>query len=185
MEVCRDKFQSFREREQHLTQDHAYPQNYFFAVTKFGINAKRQSMLVEHDREHNSQRKGSRSRGRKSKSHAAKPAAQRGDTTDSREEPMADAEGPVEDYQPVEETQGTAPDVSMGETPWAAGNSGATRDMATASVSNPRVAKPSEQQRQQGSADADTEMDDLAGAMLSLKFVPRAVRLGTKPKPHR
>lgn len=31
----------------------------------------------------------------------------------------------------------------------------------------------------------DTEMEDLAGAMSSLKFVPRAVQLGPKQKPRR
>lgn len=179
MEVCEVKFQSFQERERHLTQDHTYPSNYFFAVTKFGINSQRQSMLIERDREHDIQRKGSRSEGRKSKSHAAKPAAQRGDTTKLRDEPMADAEGPAE------ENQQSAPKVSVSETPRAAGNTGATEDVASIGVSNPAVTGPSEQQGQQVPVNEDTEMEDLAGAMSSLKFVPRALRLGIRAKPRR
>lgn len=182
MEVCEAKFQSFQKRKQHLVHDHAFPPNYFFAVTKYGIDAKRQSMLVEHDREHNSRRKGSsRSGGRNPKGPAAaKPAAQRGDTTESRDEPMADVEAPAE------EKQESAPDVAMSETPQSAGNTGATNDGAMDGVSKPAVAESSEKQQERGLAGVvDTEMEDLAGAMSSLKFVPRAIRLGAKPKPRR
>lgn len=47
VEGCGDKFKSQGKRQDHLIKTHLYPTNYFFAVTKFGID-RRQSMLVEY-----------------------------------------------------------------------------------------------------------------------------------------
>lgn len=56
METCTEKFKGHGKRENHLVKAHAFPQNYFFAVTKFGID-RRQSMLVEHHKGKGSRRK--------------------------------------------------------------------------------------------------------------------------------
>lgn len=60
MEACEDKFKSHGKRQNHLVNSHMFPPNYFFAVTKFGID-RRQSMLLEYREEQGSRHKGPRS----------------------------------------------------------------------------------------------------------------------------
>lgn len=184
MDVCEEKFQSYKEREEHLIRHHTYPQDYFFAVTKFGINDKRQSMLVEHRKDHNSQRKEPKSGGRKSRGRAANPAADGGDTGESKDVQMTDAQSSVEEQQETETE--TAQDLSMVETPLVVNKvTATTKDAAVGDARNATVAGSAEKQRQHGPEVAEAEMEDLAGAMSSLKFVPRAIRLGPKQKPRR
>lgn len=44
VETCAEKFKAFKRREDHLVKSHMFPNNYFFAVTKYGIDERR-SML--------------------------------------------------------------------------------------------------------------------------------------------
>lgn len=176
MEACEDQFHTHIQREEHLICDHTYPEDYFFAVTKFGINNKRQSMLVEQrkeGRENNSQRKGSGCEGRKPKDHATKPTASgdTGDTGESKDVQMADADVLAERQQEI--AQGK----SMIKTSLVPKEVTSTKKAVESGARQPSV--------QLDAAVKDTEMEDLAGAMSSLKFVPRAVQLGPKQKPRR
>ncbi|CAN8096822.1 unnamed protein product [Discula destructiva] len=183
VEVCEHKFQSYGERQEHLIKDHTYPENYFFAVAKFGLNNKRQSMLVEHRKERkdsDSQRKTphhDERKPRKPKGHAAKPEGD--DNGESRDVQMTDVETPVKGHQePVRDT-------SMTGTPPMADRLTDTKDVAMDSLRKAAAVMPSKKREQQDPAVVDTEMEDLAGAMSSLKFVPRSIRLAPKQKPRR
>lgn len=176
MEACEYIFKSYKQRKEHLIKDHAYPRNYFFAVTKFGID-RRQSMLVDHRRGKTSQHRGSPER-RKNQSQGVKATVENCETGESNDMPMADA------ARFAKEEEEAVEDVTMVETGQAAGMAFIrkfTGDKATKSLR----AKAPERQAIQDSTAIDAEIDGITSAMSSLKFVPRVIRLGPKQQPRR
>lgn len=109
-----------------------FPANYFFAVTKFGID-RRQSMLVEYRKKGGKQQNGSNPQERKAKNNTE---------------------------------ESTATDAGAGETE-------ATKDI-------PMTESQELASKQEVAVDA--AMEDLTGAMSSLKFIPRTVRLGPRQR---
>lgn len=176
MEACKDSFKSHKQRKDHLIKEHAYPYNYFFAVTKFGID-RRQSMLVEKRRGKGIQDKGSRSEEQTAKVHELKPVDEYGDARGSEDVPMMNASTSTEDEQDVVE------DVAMVESGHAA-DATPTRDLKAGVARQTSDTKLSEGQTSQASAASDAELEDVMSAMSSLKFVPRSIQMGSK-KPAR
>lgn len=179
MEACEDKFKSYKQRKEHLIQDHAYPHNYFFAVTKFGID-RRQSMLVEHRHGRRRQPKQFHSKKQNSKDHAVEPAGQGCVTGESKDVPMTD----VESKWATKGQQEVAEDVPMIETGQPT-KTEPTRDLTIGDAAKLTNTKPTERRTKQESAVVDAEMEGLVGAMSSLKFVPRAIKFGPKQKARR
>lgn len=151
METCGDKFKHHGKRENHLIKAHMFPPNYFFAVTKFGID-RRQSMLVDYPKKPGTKHKGSRSHNQQPKDaeQSATASENGGNTKALRDVQMSDDGGTY-----------IAKDIQMSEGDTLRGE---------------------KHEGQQETNVADAGIEDLAGAMSSLKFVPRTVRLGSKRK---
>ncbi len=131
VEGCERSCATPYKRRRHLIDKHMYPKNFFFAVTRDGIDGRR-SLLVD----------GGRHRRRKSSISVKKEERRKSSVVDQEMRSGGIAEGEAEEKRAVE----------------------ATRD---------------EKAGTEAQADSpDTEMDDLAGAMSSLKFVPPAVKFG-------
>lgn len=171
MEACKDSFKSYKQRKEHLIKDHAYPHNYFFAVTKFGID-RRQSMLVEQSRGKSNQHKGSLLEKQAAKVHGPKPADEDGEAHGSEDVPMTNAST-------TKTEQGVVEDEPMVESGHAAGTA-PTRDLEAGLARQTSDTKLSEGQAGQASAAVDAELEGITSAMSSLKFVPRAIQLGSK-----
>ncbi|ROW12405.1 hypothetical protein VMCG_00654 [Cytospora schulzeri] len=168
VETCDEKRKSPAERRAHLIERHMYPANYFFAVTKAGID-RRQSMLVERNqgKPHTKQRDGGRPRGQKAGKKTGKKAetdADKGDDAhESKDVAMQEPDEPSHQEQ-------SARQKSSGEKASAEDNS----------VPTSKPNKPTGEGTEKPIV--DTEMEDLAGAMSSLRFVPRAVRFGPRQR---
>lgn len=131
VEDCDRKCRTPYKRRNHLIDKHMYPKNYFFALTKNGIDG-RQSLLVD---------VGHRRRRSSTATTATTSSSQRRQSLRQQEAPKPH-EGEKMEVTPV-----------------------TTR-------ASPGEPKPT-------SVEApDTKMDDLAGAMSSLQFVPSAVKFG-------
>jgi len=128
VEDCERKCSTPQKRRMHLVDKHGYPRNFFFGVTKDGIDGRR-SLLLEGGGH------------RRRRSSIAIAAA-------SKKAP-ASSEAPAGTSSGVDNT-----------------------DVAA----NQRAAGHSEQP--DANQKPDVEMDDLAGAMSALKFVPPSVRFG-------
>ena len=113
----------------HLIDKHQYPKNFFFAVTKDGIDGRRSLLVDGHHRRRSSNNFG-----------ASKQSRRRASLVQGDGSPAGD-----------EHKDKAAPVVA------------------------PKVESDSEEESE---ASADTDMDDLAGAMSSLQFVPPSVRFG-------
>ncbi|KUI65231.1 hypothetical protein VM1G_00692 [Cytospora mali] len=161
VETCDEKCKTPAERRTHLVEQHMYPANYFFAVTKVGID-RRQSMLVEHNqgKPQTSQRDGRRCRAQKADKKTSRNAnanvSKDGGAGTSKDVPMREPDDPGH--------HGQAEKVSV-------------EDNALP-TSEPIVTTGEGIEK----AAVDTEMEDLAGAISSLKFVPRAVRFGPRQR---
>ncbi|KAL7626335.1 hypothetical protein AAE478_003107 [Parahypoxylon ruwenzoriense] len=118
VEGCDRKCRTPQKRRSHLIDKHMYPKNYFFAVTKEGVDG-RQSLLIE-------------SGHRRRRSSAT--------------------------------TNAGGPKTSEAEAPKLGTDKSKTQAPAEAASSPAEV--------------PDTQMDDLAGAMSALQFVPTSVRFG-------
>lgn len=169
VETCDEKCKTPTERRLHLVERHMYPANYFFAVTKVGID-RRQSMLVERNqgKPQSKQRDSGRPRGHKADKKTGKKTnaeTEKGDATNqSNDVDMQDSDGlGPQKYRPDQIMAGER--VSVEDT----------------SVHTSRSYKPTSEATDK--AVVDKEMEDLAGAMSSLKFVPRAVRFGPRQRP--
>lgn len=124
VEGCDRKCRTPQKRRSHLIDKHMYPKNYFFAVTKEGVDG-RQSLLLE------------------------------GGHRRRRSSTATNAGG----------TKGTARRQSLRQT----------------EVPKPSTEEPQVQAAKDGSSPVevpDTEMEDLAGAMSALQFVPTSIRFG-------
>lgn len=128
VETCHVRCDTPNKRRLHLIKDHHYPENYFFAVTKTGID-NRQSMLVER-KPHGHERGNIRSQGRKPGDFGSGMAEETEKTLSLTNSPSGQ------------------PDKSVTDGP------------------GPKV--------------GDTDMDDLAGGVSALSFVPRSVRFGPR-----
>ena len=123
----------------HLIDKHMYPKNFFFAITKDGIDGRR-SLLQEPG--HHRRRSSISIAGAGSSSADHRPRQP----------------GPDQDAGQAETGAASSAD----------GQSGSTR-AETVEKGNPEA----------GAREVrDTEMDDLAGAMSALQFVPPSVRFG-------
>lgn len=182
VETCAEKRKTPAERRAHLIETHKYPTNYFFAVTKAGVD-RRQSMLVnrneskprthQRDTAHQQGRKG----GKKRPGKDATPGVAEGNETqknattdDGAAEPVDVAMGDPDN--PISQDQlnnGTGKDNNRGAT---------SSDVASLGGSTDILAQL--QAVQDRTAAQDTDMEQLTGAMSSLKFVPRNVRLASK-----
>jgi hypothetical protein len=137
VEGCERKCRTPSKRARHLIDKHMYPNNYFFKVTRDGIDG-RESLLMEagHRRR--------RSSTATSTIAASKAASRRHSLRQTHvEKPDAKAEG-----------------------------------REASSSQTLRSDSEEEGTSEQKSEPADTEMEDLAGAMSSLQFVPPSVRFG-------
>ncbi|OTA95723.1 hypothetical protein M434DRAFT_393584 [Hypoxylon sp. CO27-5] len=124
VEGCDRKCRTPQKRRSHLIDKHMYPKNYFFAVTKEGVDG-RKSLLLE-------------SGHRRRKSSTATNSS--GPKSPGRRQSLSQIEFPK-----------TGEEVPKTET--------------STKVSSPTEAR-------------DIEMEDLAGAMSALQFVPMSVRFG-------
>ncbi|KAK1986808.1 zinc finger protein [Colletotrichum cereale] len=130
VEDCERKCMTPQKRRMHLIDKHGFPKNYFFAVTKEGIDGRR-SLLVEGGH------------------HRRKSSGAFGTTKESKRR-----SGILES---------SAPQGKESQTPG---------DAVTKVLMEPTPTHPVTTER------PDTEMDDLAGAMSALQFVPNSVRFG-------
>ncbi|KAK7735874.1 hypothetical protein SLS53_007251 [Cytospora paraplurivora] len=168
VETCDEKRKTPAERRAHLIEQHIYPANYFFAVTKVGID-RRQSMLVERNegKAQTNQRGGRRPRGQKADKRTGKDTTEDMDkggvAGESKDVPMREADEPSQRQHSINQT-------NVGEN--------ASAEDKGVLVSLPD--KPADAGTE--AAVVDTEMADLSAAMSSLKFVPRAVRFGPRQR---
>ncbi|XXH04627.1 Component of the SF3b subcomplex of the U2 snRNP [Hypoxylon texense] len=124
VEGCDRKCRTPQKRRSHLIDKHMYPKNYFFAVTKEGVDG-RQSLLLE----------GGHRRRRSSTA-----------------------------------TVGSGPKTAVRR-----------QSLQKTEVSKPNPEEPKTQTSKAAAAPVetpDTEMEDLAGAMSALQFVPMSIRFG-------
>ncbi|KAK3375172.1 hypothetical protein B0H63DRAFT_482070 [Podospora didyma] len=159
VEGCERKCSTPQKRRMHLIDKHMYPKNFFFAVTKEGIDG-RQSLLLEGGESHRRRRSSvatiattaANSRRRKPPSSSAfNPPSPSGEGSSSLAErpEMTDSEAVDAKHQPRE-------DAAAGSQQGNAGNSS----------------------REKPAAASDVEMADLVDAMSSLRFIPPSVRFG-------
>ncbi|KAK5663954.1 hypothetical protein OQA88_166 [Cercophora sp. LCS_1] len=130
VEGCERKCSTPQKRRMHLIDKHMYPKNFFFAVTRDGIDGRR-SLLND----------GSHRRRRSS-------AATTTSTT-----------GAVANAQPGPQDAGAKPSTGPVKT-------------------SPPPKKAAEAGQPEPEQKPDVEMDDLAGAMSALQFVPPSIRFG-------
>ncbi|KAK1971904.1 zinc finger protein [Colletotrichum sublineola] len=130
VEGCERKCMTPQKRRMHLIDKHSFPKNYFFAVTKEGIDGRR-SLLVE----------GGHHRRKSSGAFGTTKESKRRSGTQESSAPQARESGRPDDAVTKISTESPPTDPVTTERP-------------------------------------DTEMDDLAGAMSALHFVPNSVRFG-------
>lgn len=187
VETCVEKRETPGARRAHLIETHRYPINYFFAVTKAGVD-HRQSMLVHRNegRPRANQRNSSHQKGQKGgKKHTgkdARPDVQMNAPSDdgmngSAEQPADVAMGEHDDSHSRGHRNDLHNDANIGKDSTTGANT-------SAGIATPRGASTSQSDQQAGvkreAAVQDIDMDNLTGALSSLKFVPRNLRLGPK-----
>ncbi|KAG6365388.1 hypothetical protein INS49_006999 [Diaporthe citri] len=186
VETCAEKRKTPAERRAHLIETHKYPTNYFFAVTKAGVD-HRQSMLVHRNegKPRANQRNNARPQGQKGyKKQTGKDAtpdtAEGSDVQKNAPAGNGSAEEAVDVEMGGPDTpisQDQLGNVNTGKSSTAGGIKGG--DNAALGV----ISDTLSDHHAVGNCDAavqDTDMETLTGAMSSLKFVPRNVRLGSK-----
>ncbi|KAF6832061.1 zinc finger protein [Colletotrichum musicola] len=134
VEGCERKCMTPQKRRMHLIDKHMYPKNFFFAVTREGIDGRR-SLLVEGGH-HRRKSSSVNVKDSKRKSSLQDPSSSKGQSQQS-------VKGHKKD-----------------------GASAQKQDASTQPAQHAPTERP------------DTEMEDLAGAMSALQFVPNSVRFG-------
>lgn len=167
VESCDEKRKAPAERRAHLIERHMYPANYFFAVTKFGID-RRQSMLVDRNQSkpQTNQRHGGRPRGQKadkSSKNANVKIDKVGDADGSKDVPMRDEDEPSPQEQMINQEY-----------------AGKKTSVEDSDVPTNEPVEPTGKGKE--TTAIDTEMEDLSVGMSSLKFVPRAIRFGPRQR---
>ncbi|PSR94635.1 hypothetical protein BD289DRAFT_427137 [Coniella lustricola] len=160
VETCYQKFTGLGKRQNHLVGTHKYPSNYFFAVTKFGIDG-RKSMLVDD------------ARSGRSRSHVARDAKPSNAGVKPTTKDARGSEIPVSKDTTMDEvdTMPAKPQQKVDkERAVIAGSTSPIHRRAEATSG--KVTRPA----------VNTDMDELVGAMSTLRFIPRAVRLGPKTR---
>lgn len=155
-----------------------YPKDYFFAVTKFGID-RRQSMLVDYVKKGRKEGRETRPERSNSPGKVVEAFNFEGDSPE-KDTPMSEA-------------------VSPGVKTYGAGTGSNSPRLKAVVKADPMEDKAHPQEagmcvkasmceaahslvKKDEAASSDTVMDDLTGAMSSLKFVPRTIRLKAKQK---
>ncbi|KAI2631025.1 hypothetical protein GGR54DRAFT_585220 [Hypoxylon sp. NC1633] len=128
VEGCDRKCKTPQKRRSHLIDKHMYPKNYFFAITKEGVDG-RQSLLLE------------------------------GGHRRRRSSTATNGNGP----------KGTSRRQSLRQ---------ADVSKAVAVAEEPNAQEPPSEAISPSAEAPDTEMEDLAGAMSALQFIPTSVRFG-------
>lgn len=185
VETCTEKRKTPAERRAHLIETHKYPTNYFFAVTKAGVD-HRQSMLVHRNE----------GKPRTTQRNNARPQGQKGEKKQTGKDATPDTaeRSDVQKNAPTDDTSAKPVDVEMGGSDtWVSkdqlGNEDTGKTNTTGSnelgdiAALGRTLDPLSDHQAVRNLKApiqDTDMETLAGAMSSLKFVPRNVRLGSK-----
>ena len=165
MEGCERKCGSSDKRRRHLIDKHSFPRNFFFSITQYGIDG-RQSLLVDDGRrQHHHRRQSSTSTVTKKDmlrrraasinmtGTAASPTTTKPATTDNEDDDDNDDDDDEEE-----------------ETP--------PKHSATKAPTGERKGRPKEAPKPKPKEAPDVDMDDLAGAMSSMTFIPRSVRFG-------
>ncbi|CAK7232083.1 hypothetical protein SBRCBS47491_008147 [Sporothrix bragantina] len=154
VEGCERKCGSSDKRRRHLIDKHSFPRNFFFSITQYGIDG-RQSLLNDDGRRQHHRRQSSTST--VTKKDMARRRAASISMTGTATSPTTsrtisnETENDNEDNDDENEEETAAGQVKAG------GKS--TRAPAVKEA-------------------PDVEMDDLAGAMSSMTFIPRSVRFG-------
>ncbi|KAI3398286.1 hypothetical protein diail_9624 [Diaporthe ilicicola] len=193
VETCDEKRKTPAERRAHLIETHKYPTNYFFAVTKAGVD-HRQSMLVH--RNEAKPRANQRNNARHQGQNGGKKRTGKDATSDHTEGTSIQKNAPIDDdmngsgEQPIDipmggsddsNPQGQRDDTDNGTRIGTHSAASATR---RAGIVTPKGKSTSQSDQQayknRDAASQDADMDTLTGAMSSLKFVPRNLRLGSK-----
>ncbi|KAJ0116462.1 hypothetical protein J7T55_007442 [Diaporthe amygdali] len=189
VETCVEKRKTPAERRAHLIETHKYPTNYFFAVTKAGVD-HRQSMLVHRSesKPRANQRNNPRHQGQKEGKKHTKNAAPKTiggsdvQSTASNDDGVNDSVA-----QPADVPMGGSDDPGpQDQTGYADTSSGNTIGISKGDDEEPPRRASISQSGQQAGDDReasflqDTDMENLTGAMSSLRFVPRNIRLGSK-----
>ncbi|KAL1868491.1 hypothetical protein Daus18300_005925 [Diaporthe australafricana] len=192
VETCAEKRETPAARRAHLIEMHKYPNNYFFAVTKAGVD-HRQSMLVHRNegKPRANQRNNSRHNGQKAgKKHTGKDARpDKMDCSDVQITAPSDEVISGSAEQPADVSMGGSDDSHSQEQRNDSHDANISKDSTTganksAGVATSRGASASQSDQQVGvsreAAVQDKDIDNLTGALSSLKFVPRNLRLGSK-----
>ncbi|KAK7717347.1 hypothetical protein SLS64_002837 [Diaporthe eres] len=181
VETCAEKRKSPAERRAHLIETHKYPTNYFFAVTKAGVD-RRQSMLVHRNegKPRANQRNNARPQGQQGGKDATPDIAEGSGVQKNTPAGKSSAEEAVDvemvgPHTPVFQDQ--LGNENTGKSSIASGNKGG--DIAVLGVISDALSDHHAVAKRDAAVQ-DTDMETLTGAMSSLKFVPRNVRLGSK-----
>jgi hypothetical protein len=156
VEDCERKCRTPQKRRLHLIDKHMYPKNFFFAVTKSGIDGRR-SLLSD-----NIHRRRRSSTTTTTTTATARPHTAEDDTQSSQPGPAPRSDGTAmeEDPKPIESVEKTE----------------------SKSTDEPRQTQSHHLKQPHKPQDAgdqpDTEMEDLAGALSALRFVPPSIRFG-------
>lgn len=135
-------------------------------------------MLVEHSRGKTSQHKICLPGRQRPQNHGVEAAGQSCEAGESKDVPMADAATSDKAQQEAME------EVPMEEIGQAAGIK-PTRNLVAGEAKKSLNLKAPERQASQVLAAVDADMDGITSAMSSLRFVPRAIRLGSKQQARR
>lgn len=152
VEDCGRKCRTPQKRRLHLIDKHMFPKNYFFAVTKAGIDGRR-SLLTD--------------------GHARRRSSTAGTVKRIRARRRASSDGTVEGVQPERQSDAATDEMAKEDV--------VLEDAVTADPSSPGVGKPTgEEVSEEPEGKPDTEMEALAGAMSSLRFVPASICFGRR-----
>lgn len=185
VETCAERRKTPAERRAHLIETHKYPTNYFFAVTKAGVD-RRQSMLVHRNEgkprtnqrdntHHQGHKDGKKRTGKDTTPGTAKGGdVQKNVATDDGAAEPVDVAMSQSDNQ-VSQDQLSDDYTSKGHI---TGNTKGSDIASLGGITDTLSGRQAVQDRK--AAAQDTDMEQLAGAMSSLKFVPRNVRLSSK-----
>lgn len=183
VETCAEKRKTPVERRAHLIETHKYPANYFFAVTKAGVD-RRQSMLVnrneskprtnQRDNAHQQGRKGGKKRSGKDATPgvAGVNGFQKSATTDDGAAELVDVA--------MGDPDNPASQDQLNNDGGKDNNKRAASHDVAALVGSSGILPKHQAVQDHKTAAHDTDMEQLTGAMSSLKFVPRNVRLASK-----
>ncbi|OAA56659.1 c2h2 type zinc finger domain containing protein [Niveomyces insectorum RCEF 264] len=171
VEGCERKCASADKRKRHLMDKHSYPKHFFFSITQYGIDG-RHSLLNDGGRWQHYRRRSSTSNNN-SNNHAAKNDGRRRAASTTNTGGTALPPSP------------SAPKSTQSDR---RRSNHKAEEMADAMKDDERAGTESDDESDDDGSDEGTvdsenkapnvEMDDLAGALSAMSFVPRSVRFG-------